>query len=493
MAKVKKALKKTEKIAKSKGSADKKAVSGSVKKGPKKKALARSRASDDDDDLEVEDLEADSAVLDADKLAAEVELSEGKAAAGDDDSVDAVQPPPPVLPQVGEPEDESDVDSVMPSMEGMSILRETEINDVIQDVKRRSDANGGYITYEDLNLILPSTIVDAIQSEKYLKILESLGVQVIREEDVKKYLEAKNAKQSDQKTRSSDMIEDPIRMYLHQMGQVQLLSRDEEVSICSIIEEAEAKAKDMFNRFLFAPPMYARLLDRLEGQCERFDRIVTDKFDDNRDAYMELIPGFRKQIKEVEKRLREASEKFMSLAAKRRPDRAALNRAEKGLTAARQLLQKCFVDLSFKQKVLETLCADADERIYLPYRALMAKRAQLLTLRPSKKRDADLAVVKERMAKLESLFGMPGEEFVTTFAELRRVLKAGQTARTWSRGMSTSFASSFSSGSRPSFWTRRFCTRISLLIVSIMCTGMRIVLAWSAIALVAAWRIHHVA
>ena len=430
MAKVKKALKKTEKIAKSKGSADKKAVSGSVKKGPKKKALARSRASDDDDDLEVEDLEADSAVLDADKLAAEVELSEGKAAAGEDDSVDAVQPPPPVLPQVGEPEDESDVDAVMPSMEGMSILRETEINDVIQDVKRRSDANGGYITYEDLNLILPSTIVDAIQSEKYLKILESLGVQVIREEDVKKYLEAKNAKQSDQKTRSSDMIEDPIRMYLHQMGQVQLLSRDEEVSICSIIEEAEAKAKDMFNRFLFAPPMYARLLDRLEGQCERFDRIVTDKFDDNRDAYMELIPGFRKQIKEVEKRLREASEKFMSIAAKRRPDRAALNRAEKGLTAARQLLQKCFVDLSFKQKVLETLCADADERIYLPYRALMAKRAQLLTLRPSKKRDADLAMVKERMAKLESLFGMPGEEFVTTFAELRRVLKAGQTART---------------------------------------------------------------
>ena len=101
MAKVKKALKKTEKIAKSKGSVDKKAVSGSVKKGPKKKALAKSRASDDDDDLEVEELEADSAVLDADKLAAEVELSEGKAAAGEDDSVDAVQPPPPVLPQVG--------------------------------------------------------------------------------------------------------------------------------------------------------------------------------------------------------------------------------------------------------------------------------------------------------------------------------------------------------------------------------------------------------
>ena len=34
---------------------------------------------------------------------------------------------------------------------------------------------------------------------------------------------------------------------------------------------------------------------------------------------------------------------------------------------------------------------------------------------------------------------------------------------------------------------------MSLLIVSIMCTGMRMVRAWSAIALVIAWRIHHVA
>ena len=36
--------------------------------------------------------------------------------------------------------------NVVPSMEWMSILRETELNDVIQEVKRRSEANGGYIT-----------------------------------------------------------------------------------------------------------------------------------------------------------------------------------------------------------------------------------------------------------------------------------------------------------------------------------------------------------
>ena len=382
----------------------------------------------DGDDLPPEEeavSEEEAAALDAESLAAEVERSEAK----EREQAEEAQAPLPAVAE-GESADASDADTVLPSMEGMSILRETELNDVIQDVKRRSEANGGYITYEELNQILPSTIVDAIQSDKYLKILEALGVQVIREEDVKKYLEAKNAKQVDPKARAAEMIEDPIRMYLHQMGQVELLKREEEVQVCSVIEDAEAKIRDMFNRFLFAPPMYATLLDKLEGQCERFDRIVTDKFDENRDAYMELIPKFRKQIRDVEKRLREASEKYLTTIAKKRPAPAAVRGAEKGLKNARQALRKCFDDLSYKQKVLETLCAEADERIYLPYRSLVAKQAQLLTQRPSQKRERELRHVREKMARLEALFGMPGEEFITTFAELRKVLKAGQIART---------------------------------------------------------------
>ena len=393
-----------------------------AKRGRRKKQLEGDDLPPDDE----EEAEAEAATLDTELLAAEVERTEGKAAEEDSDAAQAL----PSVAAAVEEADASDADTLLPSMEGMSILRETELNDVIQDVKRRSEANGGYITYEELNQILPSNIVDAIQSDKYLKILEALGVQVIREEDVKKYLDAKNAKSTDPKAQKAEMIEDPIRMYLHQMGQVQLLSRDEEVSICTTIEEAESKTKEYFNRFLFAPAMYASLLDKLEGQGERFDRIVTDKFDDNRDAYMELIPQFRREIKDVEKRLREASEKYLETIAKRNVKPTVLRGAEKTLANARAALKQCFLDLSYKQKVLETLCADADERIYLPYRALVAKHAQLLTQRPSKKRDHDLELIKEKMAKLEALFGMPGEEFVTTFAELRKVLKAGQTART---------------------------------------------------------------
>ena len=396
---------------------------------PVKPARRRRRKADDgDDDLPPdEDAEIEAATLDADKLVAEVE--QGESAHSEEESDASLQAAP--MPSFGEDDDSvADVETVLPSMEGMSILRETELNDVINDVKRRSEANGGYVTYEELNQILPQNIVDAIQSDRYLKILEALGVQVLREEDVRKWVEAKNQKAADPTARAAEMIEDPLRMYPHQMGQVQLLSREEEVTICQTIEDAEVKTRDMFNRFLFAPPMYASLLDKLEGQGERFDRIVTDKFDEKRDKYMELIPGFRKEIKDVEKRLHEASDKYLSTIAKKNVPPATLRGAEKTLANARAALKQCFVDLSFKQKVLETLCAEADERYYLPYSHLVSRQASLMTQKASKKRDADLTALREKMAKLESMFGMPAEEFMTTFSELRKVLKAGQTART---------------------------------------------------------------
>ena len=381
----------------------------------------------DDDDMPPndEDVEAEAAAIDAETLAAEVERQEHKAS---DEEGEALEDLP--LPGFAVADEATDdVDAILPSMEGLSILRETEINDVINDVKRRSELNGGYVTYEELNQILPQNIVDAIQSDRYLRILEALGVHVIREEDVKKYLEAKNAKASDSKSRP-EMIEDPIRMYLHQMGQVQLLTRDEEIDICQTIEEAEVKIRDKFNRFLFAPAMYASMLDKLEGQSERFDRIVTDKFEDNRDAYMVLIPGFRKTLKVVEKRLKEASDKYLSTIAQRSPSPNAVRGAEKALSNARAALAECLESMSFKQKVLETLVAEADERIYLPYRAYVKKQADLMTTKASKKRDRDLAVLRDRMASLEVQFGMPPQEFMETFSELRTVLKKGQIART---------------------------------------------------------------
>ena len=442
MATVSKSLKKAAKKPVAKKPAGKKSVT--KKPAEKTSAVKKRSAKKLDEDIPGGELSADdlppvdgeddelseAVALDTEMLAAEVERQEAEGHSPEEGDANLQQTPPPSYPVDTDVDAGVDVDSLLPSMEGLSILREKELNEVINDVKRRSEANGGYVTYEELNQILPQNIVDEIQSDRYLKILEALGVHVIREEDVRKYVESKNSRNLDPKARAAEMIEDPIRMYLHQMGQVQLLSRDEEVTICQTIEAAETKTREYFNRFIFAPPMYAKLLDKLEGQSERFDRIVTDKFDENRDAYMELIPGFRKQLKAAETRLVAASAKYLETIGRRRPAPAAVRGAEKTLANARAALKTCFLDMSFKQKVLENLCSDADERYYLPYRALVKRHAELMQAKSSKKRDRDLALLRDKMAALEKDFGMPAEEFMTTFAELRKVLKAGQIART---------------------------------------------------------------
>ena len=337
------------------------------------------------------------------------------------------------LTSTNELQDDFDVDDVMSGFGDRSILGVEERNAVVQEVKQRSEKNGGFVTYEELNQIVPATVQDEQTLEEYLAILQALNVNVIRSEDVDDYL-ARKEKSADGKLhaqRQSDLFDDPIRMYLHQMGQVPLLSREEEVGICQSIEEAERQTKEVFNLFAFTPGMYLRLLEKLENMDERFDRVVTDKFDENRDAYMLQVPELRKRLQEVDKKMQDACRKQAEvLANARQATPQQVRTAQKALQAARKGLKDVFMELNFKQKVLEGLCAEADEMVYLPYKREMARMTKLLSQTRSNKRERELADCRAKMAGYEMCFGMPPEEFLSTFDGLRTVLKKGQEART---------------------------------------------------------------
>ena len=398
-----------------------------------------SAAIDIDDEEVGEEAEAEAREMNLDTEADELVASERDhapaddadmptAAIDDDLDLDDVM----LMPSTGYGDD-FDPEDMMNGFQGRSVLGAEERNAVIQEVKQRAEKNGGYVTYDELNQIVPLTVQDESTTDEYLQILQALNVDVIRAEDVDAY-RANKDKQGDNRlhaARAQEMFDDPIRMYLHQMGQVPLLTREQEVTICQQIEEAEAKTKDMFNRFAFTPRMYMGLLDKLEGMQERFDRVVTDKFDDNRDAYMEQMPEFRKMLRDVEKRVDDAHAKYMAVMKNRRKATPGqIKGAEKAVANARVALMDAFYKLNFKQKVLETLCMEADETIYLPYQALLKRKATLLAQHPSKKREAELADAREKLAKYEAQFGMPPEEFLSTFDELRSVLRRGQEART---------------------------------------------------------------
>ena len=98
----------------------------------------------------------------------------------------------------------------------------------------------GFITYEELNRVLPSEQVGSEQIEDVMSLLSEMGVNVVEEEEA----EADDSKESDSKevvaattsSESLDRTDDPVRMYLREMGSVELLSREGEIAIAKRIE-----------------------------------------------------------------------------------------------------------------------------------------------------------------------------------------------------------------------------------------------------------------
>ena len=326
--------------------------------------------------------------------------------------------------------DEYDPESAdaMSAFKGRSVLGREERDAVIQEIRQVAEKNGGYITYEQLNTIVPQTAQDESAVDEYLMILQALNIDVVRMDDVEAY----RARKEQKTTKQPGSIDDPIRMYLHQMGQVPLLTREEEQIICGRIEAAEVCAKEIFNRFTFAPKWYKGILDKLEHMDERFDRVVTDKFDDNRDAYMAQLPKLRKQLEDISTKLAAANQEYVSLVkAKTPPESAEMIAAKKNLDSVRKSLRRIFDKLNFKQKVLEQLCNEADEKLYLPYVNLRDKLEKLnKDRRRTNKRTMEMKDLKSRIARYEAAFGMLPEEFLADFKELRTVLRRGVEART---------------------------------------------------------------
>lgn len=327
-----------------------------------------------------------------------------------------------------EDDDESNIvinDTTYPRMTSEMDIQER--NALIQEIKQRSDKNGGFITYDELNSIVPDTIQDEERTDDYLVILAALNVDVIRTEDVESYRAKRDNK--DAKTRAQELFDDPIRMYLYQMGQVPLLTREEEVDICEKIEQSEASMKEIINRFAFTPILYSGILDKLENMDERFDRVVTDRDNENREDYMELVPGFREELNRTGKALMRACEKRVAALKNKKIKPKELAKVEEEYLVARQNLQGTYEKMAFKQKMMEIMINDADENIHLPYKKCMRDLRELSKERPSKKRDATLAKVRAEMTALEKQFGVPPDEFLTYFDQLLQSLSIGQAAR----------------------------------------------------------------
>ncbi|MEL6765788.1 MAG: RNA polymerase sigma factor RpoD [Pseudomonadota bacterium] len=105
----------------------------------------------------------------------------------------------------------------------------------------------GFITYDELNRVLPSDQFSSEQIEDVMSLLSEMGVNVVEDDEEseegegEKKAETKEVATTPQQTTTEvDRTDDPVRMYLREMGTVELLSREGEIAIAKRIEAGRA-------------------------------------------------------------------------------------------------------------------------------------------------------------------------------------------------------------------------------------------------------------
>tara|TARA_Y100001970_G_scaffold187325_1_gene227896 strand:- start:8488 stop:10530 length:2043 start_codon:yes stop_codon:yes gene_type:complete len=102
----------------------------------------------------------------------------------------------------------------------------------------------GYITYDEFNLALPHDEVSSEQIEDTMTMLSEMGISLVENEESEESPEAQASETNDEKANrlanaaDEDLgrTDDPVRMYLREMGSVELLSREGEIAIAKRIE-----------------------------------------------------------------------------------------------------------------------------------------------------------------------------------------------------------------------------------------------------------------
>ncbi len=101
----------------------------------------------------------------------------------------------------------------------------------------------GFLTYEELNDALPDDAVPPEKIDQILMRLDELGIDIIDEAEAEEHTK-KAAAEAEEAERSTERVDDPVRMYLTQMGEIPLLTRAQEISLAMQIEET----RDRFRR-----------------------------------------------------------------------------------------------------------------------------------------------------------------------------------------------------------------------------------------------------
>ncbi len=298
--------------------------------------------------------------------------------------------------------------------------------DVTEKVKElvRLAQEQGHLTYDDINDALPETITPDQVDEIYTK-LTALEVEIVDQAEVDNVKHPDLEEEEDDDKDRLDVLDDPVRMYLRQMGKVPLLTREQEVAICKRIEDAEHEVRRIVYSLGFAAKEQIALAEKLlsEPPKERFDRVVVDKKIEGRDNHLKDLRNLIKKVRGLDK---DVDDKFVVChnEAGKTPNSKQLAEFKK----ADQKLQASFPKFFYKQKVIEEMINVADnihDKMQTSLRTIKELESKKISQAAS-----IIELERKKLYGLEHFVRMPCQEYLKAYEQVRYFAEKAHQAKT---------------------------------------------------------------
>ncbi len=284
----------------------------------------------------------------------------------------------------------------------------------------------GHLTYDDINDALPESVVTPDDLDQIYTKLNSLDVEIVDQAEVDRVKQPEAEEEEEKEKGRLDILDDPVRMYLRQMGKVPLLTREQEVAICQRMEQAEIEQRRIVYRFGFAAKEHIALAEKLisEPPKERFDRVVVDKKVSSRDRHLKALRLLIKKVRDLD---RQADEKYAAWRDAAKP--ATREKLDREFRKLDQKLQATFPKFFYKQKVIEEMVLvtqNIHDRIQASLRAIADWESQ----RKSAAQQAAIKAEREKIIALEAFARMPQDEYLAAHKQLNQCAARTDQART---------------------------------------------------------------
>jgi len=158
----------------------------------------------------------------------------------------------------------------------------------------------GYLTYREVSDFLPQDMSYSDQIDDLLSKLSEMDIEIVDEavarsrETAEKARPRKTDAEETEARETESRIDDPVRMYLHEMGQIMLLTRGEEIALAKQVEEGEIRV----DKALYQSDLVIKELLQLDSQLARGEISLTDAV--KIDGEGELTP---QQVKKIRRRI----------------------------------------------------------------------------------------------------------------------------------------------------------------------------------------------